>query len=332
MRTFIALDSGGTKTETVLFREDGRILVREVTPGADALTMGDAVSQERVAEALSRVLERASEPVDTVFAGIAGTPYYPSYEATLREMLRGKPFRLLKVGGDGVPMISTCLTNDEDGACLICGTGCGLWIRHHALEKPLRLGGWGYLIDTLGSGYILGRDAFRAVCFAHEGRGEKTVLTDLILNGEFGGSSLMDATLALYRGGRPRIAALAHTVFEGKRLGDPVCESILERGAEGLASLLRIGDPYFDEPYTVVLGGGIFGAYPEYVERVCSKAPPRASFVLCKSAPVFGDAVEALHAAGLPCTDSFRKTFETDYRNIVKEAPPGPKRQEKQSE
>ena len=318
MRLLIALDSGGTKTETVLFREDGHILLREVTPGADALTMGDEVSLARVAEALIRVLERSPGPVDTVFAGIAGTPYYPGYETALREKLDGRPIGLLRVGGDGIPMISTCLVNGEDGACLICGTGCGLWIRRRALGKPLRIGGWGYLIDTLGSGYILGRDAFRAVCFAHEGRGPETVLTDRILNGEFGGKPIMDATLELYRGGRPRIAKLAHTVFEGARAGDSVSQAILARGAEGLAGLLRVGEPYFEgHEYTVVLGGGIFAAYPEYVEMVRERSPERIRYLKVRSAPVFGDAVEALHSAGLACTGAFRDTFEDDYKKTA---------------
>ncbi|MBR5742019.1 MAG: hypothetical protein IKX91_05620 [Firmicutes bacterium] len=313
MRYLIALDSGGTKTEAVLFREDGRIVARELTRGADALTMGADESKRRIRESLRSILGQAPGPVSAVFAGIAGTPYYPDYEEAFADIVKEYRIERFRVGGDGIPMISSCLTNNEDGCCLICGTGCGLWIRRSDLPKPVRIGGWGYLIDTLGSGYILGRDAFRAVCFAYEGRGEKTLLTDLILNKEFGGKSIMDATLALYEGGRPRIASLAHTVFEAKRAGDPVAKAIVERGANGLVSLLNVGEQYFEWDWTVVLGGGIFKAFPEYADMVRRKAPAHTRFVTCETAPVFGDAVEALHLAGLDCTEPFRRTFEADY-------------------
>ena len=40
MGYFIALDAGGTKTETLLLDESGRILLREISLGCNAMDMG----------------------------------------------------------------------------------------------------------------------------------------------------------------------------------------------------------------------------------------------------------------------------------------------------
>ena len=40
MGYFIALDAGGTKTETLLLDESGRILLRDISLGCNAMDMG----------------------------------------------------------------------------------------------------------------------------------------------------------------------------------------------------------------------------------------------------------------------------------------------------
>lgn len=40
MRCFIAIDSGGTKTDAVLFEETGHILARSLTQGCNAMDIG----------------------------------------------------------------------------------------------------------------------------------------------------------------------------------------------------------------------------------------------------------------------------------------------------
>ena len=65
------------------------------------------------------------------------------------------------------------------GCILIAGTG-SICTGITEDGKTARAGGWGHLIDDVGSGYALGRDALTAVVRAQDGRGAKTVLTDLV--------------------------------------------------------------------------------------------------------------------------------------------------------
>ena len=46
MTYMIAIDSGGTKTDTVLFDNTGCVLARDISPGANALDVGQNVRAE----------------------------------------------------------------------------------------------------------------------------------------------------------------------------------------------------------------------------------------------------------------------------------------------
>lgn len=64
-----------------------------------------------------------------------------------------------------------------DGCCLISGTGSSCFVRRGDIYT--QIGGWEYLIDKQGSGFDIGHDCIGAVLKAHDGRGQKTLLSDL---------------------------------------------------------------------------------------------------------------------------------------------------------
>lgn len=308
MHNMIAMDGGGTKTLTVLFQEDGHILYLRSDPGTNPLDIGVEESQRRILGAMEAAAGHAKEKLSAIYAGVAGLVYFEKYfQQDICAMFGADSF---KIETDGRNLISSELTHEEDGCCLIVGTGCGTWIRTKQRDDIFHVGGWGYLVDTLGSGYSLGREVLRAVCLAHDGRGPKTVLTELLE--EETGKSLLSAMPELYAGGRARFASLAHLVFEGQHLGDKTCHDIIETGAQRLAELIWAADPYFEGEYAVVSGGGIVTAYPSYFERIKMKCPERAKLVLASVPPIFGAAVEAMHRSGLELSDSFKDVFMAD--------------------
>ena len=191
---------------------------------------------------------------------------------------------------------------------VIAGTGTSAFVRSG--DELFQVGGWGYLVDTLGSGYSLGREAVRAVCLANDGRGEKTVLTELLEKET--NASLLKCIPDLYAGGRSRFASLAHIVFEGKALNDPVSKNIIDAGASRLSELIWAADKYFDSEYPVVAGGGVVTAYPEYYDLIKSKCPVRAKLLLATAPPVFGAAVEAMRQAKIELPEEFRANFLND--------------------
>lgn len=313
MRYMIAFDSGGTKTDTILFQEDGHILCRDISLGGNALDIGWEVARTRITDTLLRVSEKAPGPIEAAFGGVAGAIYFDPF-LDYGDICRRMNAKSLRIDTDGLGLISTELSHYEDGCCMICGTGCGMWVRKKELPHPVRRGGMGYLIDTLGSGYILGRNALRAVYFATEDRCPPTVLTELVTKQL--GKPMLQSIPEIYAGGRRMIASFAHTVFDGYRMGDEVCKKIMEAGASSMAELVWSCDKFFDTPYTVVMGGGIVFSFPEYVEAIRSRSPERANLILAQAPPAYGCAVEAMHDCGLDVDDTFRANFLADLKTV----------------
>ena len=313
MNYLIAVDTGGTKTNTILFDETGHILLRDMSPGCNPLDIGLETARHTMLKTLQQVAAQAPGPVSCIYAGIAGT-FYLDGDFFSPDLLSQLPSDRVLVDDDGRSILSSELSPEVDGCSMICGTGCSVWVRKKELPRLVHRGGWGYLIDTLGSGYSLGRNAFRAVCLEADDRGPATMLTKLITQ-ELGKPPI-PATPELYAGGRSRIASLAHTVFDAAKQGDAVALELLDEGASSLAELLWSADKFFTSPYPVILGGGIVSAFPEYVSAIRSRAPKNAHLILADTPPVYGSAVEAMRGIGLSCSDSFRSRFLADYRSL----------------
>ena len=312
MHYMIAIDGGGTKTRTVLFREDGQVLYELLLPGSNPLDVGVEEARRRLLEGMRRAAAQSPGPISGIYAGVAGLYYFSDFFG--QDMCAGLGCEHFRIEADGRNLISCELSHGEDGCCLIIGTGCGTWIRRQEENVFTHTGGWGYLVDAQGSGYWLGRELVRAVCRAFDGRGEETVLSGLLQRET--GLPMPDCIPPLYAGGRAKFASLAHLAFEGRRMGDRVCQRILDEGAERLAELIWVADRFFDAPYSVVIGGGIAANFPEYAALIGTKCPPKAKLILAQAPPVFGAAVEAMRLCGLELPEDFRTVF---LRSLEKE-------------
>lgn len=308
MASYIALDGGGTKTLTVVFDETGHILYRSHTAGSNPLDIGPESSRQLLLSSLCDAAAHAPAPLEAVYCGAAGITHYSDFFG--RDMCEELNSRRFVCEGDIRNMISSELYHNEDGCSLIIGTGCGLWQRRQG--KMLgHTGGWGYLIDTYGSGFWLGREAVRAVARDWDKRGPKTLLTDL-LRKETGGD-FPSAVASLYAGGRARFASLAHLVFTGEEAGDDVSCNLIKDGADYLAELVRTAGPCFDGPFPVVVGGGIAAAYPRYVQMIADRSPEAAHFLPASAPPIFGAAVEAMHMADQSISPEFHRRFLDEW-------------------
>lgn len=312
MRYLIAVDSGGTKTNTILFDETGHILHREVFPGGNPLDIGIEKARDRFMEAMRTVIPMAPGPVEAIYAALAGVDYYDKNEVYPPELLATLGVEKIHIEDDGICMMSSELYHGEDGVSVVCGTGCSSWVRKKELSGPVHIGGWGYLLDAQGSGYHLGRNALHAACLASDGRGPETVLVELIEKNT--GKPFKLSVPDFYAGGRSRIASLAYTVFEGAKRGDEISKKLMQDGIDDMVSLIWGADTYFDKPYPVVIGGGIVTAFPEYAAAIRAAAPDRVTFILAEAPPVFGAAAEAMRDCGVQVDQAFREQFLKDYR------------------
>jgi len=310
MACVIGIDSGGTKTETVLVRTTGEILCRDLKSGGNAMDIGEAEAKKVILSAVTDVLKKAEqsgERVVTLYGGIAGIiPFGDFLSAYLSEKTG---LEKVRIEDDGNNMISGTFGH-EDACCIVCGTGSSMYVRIKG--KPLvHIGGLGYLIDTGGSGFEIGQAALKAVFRELDGRGEKTVLTELIT--EVLGKDPRKSMAEIYTGGRAFIASLSHTVFEGCLRKDPVSERIFDQGAYALAELTLAAEKYFAGQFRVALNGGMFTSHPDYAAAVREKSSKRAVMVLAEVPPVYGAAVEAMWDAGMEPDKAFRENFMAFY-------------------
>lgn len=313
MKYLIAVDGGGTKTESILFTEDGTILGRDVTQGVNALDVGIDTAKERLLGAVRRLQQKipGGHRPDSLYGGLAAcVDYYPDVMVSfLRENVDCPAIRL---EGDGGNLIAA-MQGHADGASLIAGTGSALFIRSG--EALHRYGGWGPTIDTEGSGYKLGLHAFYSAFRSLDGRGPETVLYDLIA--EQMGAKPENCLPDIYAKGRPYISTFARCVFAGRKMGDAVATGIFNHGVKCLSELVELGDNVLQKKFNVYTGGGLFSAFPEYLEALRLAVPANATLIPLDTQPVYGAAVEALWNIGIVPGDDFKSGFISRYEEIV---------------
>ena len=303
MAYLIGIDGGGTKTLGVLTDASGNVLAKAATAATNPNDVTLPVAVERL-EALCRALleqgsvDTSALPETSLFFGIAGgINYGPALEESLKALF--PKARALAVRSD-IHILLSGEIPEGDGACIICGTGSACFLRRGG--ELVRIGGWGYLLDSGGSGYDIGRDALEAALRHFDGRGEPTLLSAL-LEARLGGAVHTRIT-EIYREGKPYIAACAPLVFEAARQGDAVAEAILERNARKLAEYaecawrwLTEGGRSVPDTLPVVMGGGIsVHEAPAWQARVRALTDPAvpAVYTVASMPPVFGAVAEAL--------------------------------------
>lgn len=311
MRYFIAVDSGGTKTDAVLIDETGHILARSLTKGCNAIDIGLDSACARLLSVLQDLAGRIPPggTLASIYSGVAATDYFGGALGTY--VAPHFPGVAMRFEDDAVNLISGTLGHGN-GCCIIGGTGSSLYARIDG--RIIHLGGWGYLIDTGGSGYAIGRDALLAAFRYCDGRSGKTMLYDLIAQQM--GMPPEKNIPGIYAGGRPYIASFARTVFAARKAGDAAAEEIFQKAVHALAELTYAAEAQFGGPYTSVLGGGIFAAFPEYAEALRSQASPLAALVRSTVPPILGGVIEALWDGGSPCSEAVRSRFLEEYARL----------------
>ena len=166
---------------------------------------------------------------------------------------------------------------DGPGALIIAGTG-SIGYGRDAAGREHRSGGWGYLLDDIGSAYAVGLAGLTVVLRAHDGRDGPTALSGSLL-GAWGLAAPDDLIGRVYRLPPPReeIAALAPLVAEAARAGDVAAGRIMASAGDGLgelaAAVLAKLNPALGVALPVVTDGGFFRAAadlltPPFLDRI----------------------------------------------------------------
>jgi len=235
----LGIDGGGTKTAVCAADLQGNILSVFKT-GAINL---NGESADNVKKNLHGIFREASLKIGDLqyirsvcigAAGISNADARLFLENTVRDA--GYTGRLI-IAGDHQTALFGALGNPV-GIILIAGTGSICYGRN-ASGKEHRAGGYGYLIDDEGSGYAIGRDILKAMVRSHDGREEKTVLTQMVLE-QLKVSTIEEVIGFLYHKNTNKrdIAALAPILARALEEGDEAARKIASKCCGELVKLV----------------------------------------------------------------------------------------------
>lgn len=288
MKYYIGIDGGGTKTEAIVADENCNIL-RHIMVGP---SNPNDIGTKKAADILVGLINQACAGIvterDRVFicAGIAGAGNRgKELEKAVKQDLSTFDIEIVT---DAMLIVYSALA-DNDGACIICGTGSICYVQYKG--QIYRIGGWGYLIDSGGNGYSIGRDVIESALRYYDGREGSKLLYDLV-NKEVG-TPPEKLISDIYSEGKPYIASFAHFAFEAAATGDKYAISIIGSCISAICEYLERAYEIIGGHFNAWLSGGIAASYPEIVERLSDCADGRWTVSVSKSRPVIGALVRA---------------------------------------
>lgn len=301
----IGIDGGGSKNDLLLFTEEGRVLNRLIAAGTNAAEMGADPACDRLIGQIERLLAPHGgmrAPIRALFSGLSGGGNAQSRTHITSRLQAALPgARHVATAGDTVTALYAGI-GVGDGIAVIAGTGTSELVRHNG--EFTQIGGWGHLIDDAGSGFWLGREALNAALREMDGRGGKTLLTDLI-NHKLG-ADVRSRIPQLYQDGKRTIASFAPEVFSAADKGDKTALDILSRAADELALLIRTGAMHIaQKPWRVALVGSLWNA-PLLRDEVRGRLGSEYELTPVTAPAVLGSALAAAELAGLPADDALR--------------------------
>ena len=249
----LGIDGGGTKTAFCLADDAGKVIKTAVRGSSNPNDVGFEKAQEALKDGIQEVCAGIPYGSVTLFAGISGGGLTGGNAAQYRKFFEKFGFYAFENGSDIENLAA--LADCEKCVLVIMGTGfiafslCG--------EEKRRVAGWGQLFDDGGCGYTLGRDAITAALRETDGSGEKTMLTQLLL--ERLGETAEKHLDVFYRRGKQYIASFADCVFAAAEMGDCVAARILDRNMAYAAQMIDTAAAAFStqERVKVFVSGGV---------------------------------------------------------------------------
>lgn len=303
---FLGIDGGGTKTEALLCDSNGDCLFHTF----DGSSNPNDIGVDNSLNVLSKIIESAIRSINLsdidkiyIFCGVSGALNHKSEMAD--DLSERFPKYNISIDSDVMNVINAEL-GQREGVCVICGTGSVCFVR--AGKKLIRIGGWGYLLDSAGSGYNLGRDAIESVLMAEDGRGETTLLCDIMKTRI--GKDVIDSISEIYDGGKTYIASFAECVFEGYIRKDWICKRIIEKNAFYIAEMLNAAGNYLKKPFCAIMNGGINTSFTEiWFENIKKYIPDSIELKLASNVPVCGALCGAFELSGSTLSEKMKMSI-----------------------
>lgn len=263
MSFYITAEGGGSKLLAVLYDDQYNIINTARTTGTNMTCR----REQDILSSMEDVIQRLIKPE----YGVKEIVRLDQALLGCRDMfdrILGKHAKVLKAvhteEGRTALAANECLC----GLVAQSGTGSDAFLIQKDLFKVV--GGWGPHLGDEGSGYDIGLMTIRAVIYAQDGRGQPTLLTDL-LRDRFGYGNLWEMVGLLLNDPdmRRTVASCATLCSQAAHENDVVALDIYKRAADAMAdqtlAVLKYAKSPFEGP--IVTSGGAWKGHPSMFTR-----------------------------------------------------------------
>lgn len=231
----LGIDGGGTHTRVELRTTKNEFLRRGQLGPFNLASIGETQFRQRLLEIFAFCGTPAQ--LQSICIGGAGSTG-GRMEGILLEMLKAVGFhgRMTLLGDHEIALRGAM---EGAGCILIAGTGsicCG----RNADGTFARVGGWGHLLDDVGSGYAIGRSALSAALQTEDGRLLPNALHTAVMH-QLGAKDAADVIQYVYHrpASKKEIAALAPLVLECAAKADSVSIDLLRGQSQQLTQMVQ---------------------------------------------------------------------------------------------
>lgn len=310
MNIFVGVDGGGTNTRAVLVDRHGDILGKGNSGPSNYNDIGLTGASKNIKRAIEDAKMNCGEKnlnLSSIYLGLGGV-----LSEEDKNIMRQKIYELglgfnqddIYVENDMHISLAGGLLN-KPGVSLIVGTGSVCFGRD-VDGNTLKAGGWGHLIDDVGSGYYLGIEALKALVRAVDGRGVHSELTERVYK-ELGLENINQIMKVLYYDnfGRKEIAGLTKLLISAAENRDKTALQIIKKSVNKLAILVEtvVTKLNFSEGEVLVTtSGGLTESGPVFntpLKEAILKKVPDCRLVDPMMSPLLGAALLVLENNGL---------------------------------
>lgn len=306
-KMMIAVDGGGTKTEFVLFSEDGVIVEHMKLGACNPNAVGIEQSVETLTAGIDAFLNTCPN-VCGIYIGSAGFLLGNKAATIANRLVKRYPHIKIRCGTDILNVIASSEIN-EDCMAVISGTGVSVLVKNG--ETLLPMAGWGYLIGKWGSGFDIGRDAIYSALAETEKLGRPTKITEILLAQSE--KTINDLLVEVYKQEPSYIASFAPVVFEAYRMGDEVAAEILNENAKQLAFVINRAHKVYGKGNKVVLAGSLLTTNDIFRTMISSYLDAGLETVTPAYPQVYGACVICCQMCNVDITE-LHNNFMKQYR------------------
>lgn len=306
-KVFIAIDGGATKTDLVLFNDNGQILKRLIIQGCNPTAYGFEKACQNLQLGIDSLLA-INPKVEGVYAGFAGCLTGDNREKFTKFLK--KQYKSIKfVLNSDIMNVFRSADVQGNSMAAICGTGSAIFAN---IDGNLqRVGGWGYLFDDICSGYGISRDAIRAALAESDGFGKKTLITPMIE--EKLGGHIWEKLNDFYSKGKEFIASFSPIVFEAYRKNDETAIEIIQNNISEFSKMITYTNKRYSCKNTLIVTGGLIKEKEILLPLLQDELGDAMKIVIPTAPPIYGACIECCTQFS-SLNDEFKKTL---YDNLL---------------